>query len=232
MADQLCITSYNSTGTGLGTLEYMETLLLFSDILCVQEHFLLDSKDRKHSNTTKLRNKFKNHDMFIVPASKGNNQVSRGRGKGGLATIWNKSLTKYVKKIKCENYRIQATEFNLPQGPIVLINTYFPCDPRTSNFDDTELMTTLTTIQNIITQAGPAIIWLAGDLNCHFNRNTRFTNLVESFFLDLGLSFLWENLEDLNISDGVDYTYMNSQNGIEHFSTIDHFACPRKAFFQ
>ena len=230
MADQLCITSYNSTGTGLGTLEYMETLLLFSDILCVQEHFLLDSKDRKHSNTTKLRNKFKNHDMFIVPASKGNNQVSRGRGKGGLATIWNKSLTKYVKKIKCENYRIQATEFNLPQGPIVLINTYFPCDPRTSNFDDTELMTTLTTIQNIITQAGPAIIWLAGDLNCHFNRNTRFTNLVESFFLDLGLSLLWENLEDLNISDGVDYTYMNSQNGIEHFSTIDHFACPRRAF--
>ena len=45
MKDQICIT--NSTDSGLGTLEYMDTLLLFNDILCIQEHFLLVSKDRQ-----------------------------------------------------------------------------------------------------------------------------------------------------------------------------------------
>ena len=78
---------------------------MFSDILCLQEHFLQDSKDKKSSNTSKLRTKLNNHDMFIVPAVKSNSQISRGRGKGGLATIWNKALTKYVSKLDCENYR-------------------------------------------------------------------------------------------------------------------------------
>ena len=84
MTEQICITSFNSTGFGLAVQEYMETLLLFTDILCIQEQFLLDSKDKKHSNTNKLRNKFKNHDMFIVPAFKDNHQVSKGRGGKGV----------------------------------------------------------------------------------------------------------------------------------------------------
>ena len=68
-----------------------DTILLFSDILCIQEHFLLDSQDKKYSNTNKIRNKFgKDFDMFIVPAVKDNSQVTKGRGKGGLATLWTK----------------------------------------------------------------------------------------------------------------------------------------------
>ena len=83
--NDLCISSYNSTGFGLAAQNHMNSLLLFSDILCVQEHFLIDGKDKKHSNTSKLRTTFgNNHDMFIVPAVKVLNQVSRGRGKGGL----------------------------------------------------------------------------------------------------------------------------------------------------
>ena len=67
----LCITSYNSTGFGLAAQNYTKTLLLFSDILCMQEHFLLDSNDKKHSNTKKLVKQFgTNHDMYIVPAYK------------------------------------------------------------------------------------------------------------------------------------------------------------------
>ena len=78
----ICVTSYNSTGLGLGTIKFVETLLLFSNILCLQEHFLQDSGDKKHSNTNKLRKSFPNHDMFITPAFKADNRVSRGRAKG------------------------------------------------------------------------------------------------------------------------------------------------------
>ena len=97
--DNLAICSYNSTGFGLGAQNFIHKLLIFSDILCIQEHFLLDCNDKKYSNTDKMRAKFNDmHDMFIVPAKKDPTQVNRGRGVGGLAIIWKRSLTKYVEK--------------------------------------------------------------------------------------------------------------------------------------
>ena len=51
ITDSICITSYNSTGFGLGQQAYIETLSLFSDIVCIQEHFLLDAGDKKYSNS-------------------------------------------------------------------------------------------------------------------------------------------------------------------------------------
>ena len=131
VSTKLCITSYNSTGYGIAARNYIQTLVLFSDILCVQEHFLPSSKDKRHSNTNKLVNDFRdNHDMFIIPAFKNTDQVTKGRGQGGLATIWKKSLTKYVSKISTNNFRVQATKFTFPTCHLLVINAYFPCDPQ------------------------------------------------------------------------------------------------------
>ena len=55
---QICVTSYNSTGFSQSKIDFIQTLLLFTDIFCLQEHFLLTSKDRKHSNTDKIRKAF------------------------------------------------------------------------------------------------------------------------------------------------------------------------------
>ena len=86
--DSLCLCSYNSTGFGIPVQNFISSLLAFSDILCIQEHFLQDCNDKKVSNTNILRKKFDNEfDMFIVPAVKSCSQISRGRGAGGLATI-------------------------------------------------------------------------------------------------------------------------------------------------
>ena len=86
--NNLCITSYNSTGFGLHQQKYLKTLLLFFDILCVQEDFILDAKDKNHSNTNKIRKIFGNsHDMLVVPSFKDVKNVSKGRGKGGLSIM-------------------------------------------------------------------------------------------------------------------------------------------------
>ena len=144
LQEPLCVTSYNSTGFGIGVQQFISTLSLFSNIICLQEHFLLDNKEKKHSNTNKLRNSFSSkYDMFIVPATKGTQLVNRGRGKGGLATLWDKSLTKYVSLVKCSNFRLQATKFNFPNGTFLLLNTYFPCDPQQANFNETEVLNVL-----------------------------------------------------------------------------------------
>ena len=133
---------------------FIKTLTIFSDILCVQEHFLLDSGDKKHSNTNKLRTAFGDtHDMFIVPAFKENDVITRGRGKGGLVTMWKKCYTKYVTKIKCDNFRIQATKFNFPNAELLIINLYFMVDPQNNNFNDNELLSLLAEIDMIVTSS-------------------------------------------------------------------------------
>ena len=174
------ITSYNSTGFSLGTVKFIETLLSFSNIICLQEHFLQDAGDRKHSNTNKIRKSVPNHDMFINPEYKADNRVSRGRAKGGLATIWHPGLTKYVSKIKCDNFRFLGTQFSFPSGGLLIINSYFPCDPRTLAFDDSEILATLSDITNMIEAASCQNVLIAGDLNCHFARNGIFTNIVQA----------------------------------------------------
>ena len=184
-----------------------------------------------YSNTNKLRSRYNNtHDMFIVPAYKDYSQVCKGRGSGGLATMWNKNLTKYVSKVKCSNHRIQATKFSLPSGPLLVVNSYFPGDPRTENFDDTELLTLLTDIRLSVRESDCHNILLAGDLNCHFLRNNRFTNTVKNFLEDSSLIIFWENRgENQNIKN-VDYTHINTANKIPAFSSIDHFAGSQRVF--
>ena len=219
------MTSYNSTGFGIAAQSYIQTLLLFSDILCIQEHFLLDNKDKKHSNTNKLRNKFSNsYDMFIVPAYKENLQVSRGRGKGGLAMLWHKSLTKYVSRIKCNNYRLQATKFDLPSGALLVLNSYFPQDPRSSNFDDAEVLSLLTEIRSVIFESDCSNVLLCGDLNCHFPRQTEFTKLVNNYLDNMGLKIFWESSEENMKFEQIDYTHIHIVNQVAAYSTIDHFA--------
>ena len=69
------MTSINSGGLGLDRQNFIKTLNIFSDILCIQEHFqehfLLDAGGKKHSNTYKLKTLFcDTHDMLTNPAFK------------------------------------------------------------------------------------------------------------------------------------------------------------------
>ena len=63
-------------------------------------------------------------------------------------------------------------------------------------------------------------ILLAGDLNCHFARNTRFTRTVQTHLDDLNLTIFWENPYDK--IQAVDYTHHSVSNNISSVSTIDH----------
>ena len=187
----------------------------------------MDSQDRKYSNTDKIRKKFGNQfDMFIVPAAKDTKQVSKGRGKGGLVTLWNKSLTKYVSRVSSSNFRVQATKFTFPEASILVINSYFPCDPRVENFDDTEILNTLAEIVSIARRTDCPNIFLSGDLNCHFSRNNRFTNMVQNCLIgELGLTIMWQHpdRDSSHFIQEIDYTHLQMCNNVPTYSIIDHF---------
>ena len=66
-----------------------------------------------------------------------------------------------------------------------------------------------------------------GDINCHCQRKTSFTTVVENFFNELNFKIFWE-IEDLNLKEeynlqDVQYTYSQSVNNQLVKSTIDHF---------
>ncbi len=62
----VCVTSYNSGGLALDRQNFIKTLNIFSDILCIQEHFLLDAGGKKHSNTYKLKTLFGLQQFLIL----------------------------------------------------------------------------------------------------------------------------------------------------------------------
>ena len=222
---QLCVTSYNSTGFGQDKIDFMKTLLLFSDVLSVQEHFLLSSDDRKHSNTDKIRRAFgDNYDMFVVPAVKSNENVTKGRGKGGLFTLWKKGLTKYVSKVESSSYRLQATKFQFPSSNLLIINSYFMCDPG-GNFEENELMQLLAEVRRIIEVSRCQNISLQGDLNCDFSRQTPFVQIVRAFCEELDIESIWSHprQEGQCKIAAVSHTYCQLVENVARNSLVDHF---------
>lgn len=222
----ICITSFNSGGMGVDKQNYIKTLFLFSDVLCIQEHFLLNSGGKKHNNTHKLKQYFgDDYDMVINPASKSNLNITRGRGSGGLALLWRKNLTKYVSNIKSDNYRIQAVKFKFPEAELLVANLYFMVDPQVQNFDDTGLLETLAELERVIDVSECKNILLAGDINCDFARNTRFVDIVKDFINQRGLCVFWTMPDNDNSHriEEVKQTYSNTINGINYSSVIDHF---------
>ena len=169
-----------------------------------------------------MRERYKSHDLYIVHLVKDFTQVTRDRGSGGLATIWKKSLTKYVTKVDSNNPRIQATKFQLPECPMLVINSYFPCDPQIANSDLEELLILLSDIEKIIRDNAEVNIMLVGDFNCHFERQTRFTTCVQNWLMETNLISLWSH-EDPRIEE-VDFTFSKILNDAMVYSTIDHFA--------
>ena len=233
MAENICVTSYNSTGLSLHSISYIQTLLMFTDILCLQEHFLLNTGDRKHNNTDKLFKTFgDNYDMYIVPAIKDNSAVTRGQGSGGLCTMWKKCFTKYVSKVKCNNHRLRYSKFNFPTGKLLLFNTYFMCDPRINDFEDEPLLSLLEEIREKIVESQCSNILLSGDLNASFDQHTTFTTIIKNFFDEMNLTVFWLNQENEpgHVIGPVAYTHTHVRDGVAHYSTLDHFVSSQMVY--
>ena len=105
----------------------------------------------------------------------------------------------------------------------MLINGYFPCDTQSANFDGTELLKTLQDMKILIEASDCSNIFFAGDLNCHFERNNKFTKLIKNFIDEIPLNVLWNEVHrNENITE-VEFTYSFMNESNIYFSTIDHF---------
>ncbi len=118
--------------------------------------------------------------------------MDTGRGRGGLAQLALKNIAVGQARVKTKSPRIQAQILTFQTCKILWINTYMPCDPQLQLYDDTELLTTLNEIEEIITQSRNCDVIWAADMNWDTKRDNHFTRTLENFMKQIGVISIWE----------------------------------------
>jgi hypothetical protein len=212
--DKLIFLSYNSTGFNSQRSDFLANICDNLDrslcMISIQEHFLLEK------NKWKIESLLPDDVVvYTIGSFKNNTQVRRGRGIGGLAQIWPKSLDHLVTQLPVPNTkRVQGSLITLPMSKVLWINTYFPGDPGNDNLDEVELIKTLSGITWLIENTvHDHIIW-NGDINADFSRTTRHVNLVKEYYIKQQFTYAWQH-------HNIDFTYSSPDDS--SFSCIDHF---------
>jgi hypothetical protein len=141
--ETLVITSLNSRGFNVSKPPYINDVLVKSDVLSLQKHWLSESQLSVFCDL--------NPD-FLAHAISGINSdhILHGRPYGGCAILIRKSLDIHIKRVNCDSRRIIALLLTFKCVELLLINVYLPCE-RLSNSDDSyEFMLQLSYIADII----------------------------------------------------------------------------------
>ena len=142
-------------------------------IICNQENFLL------RGNGYKIKQCLPNARIIFKKAMKDN--MDCGRPKNGMFIAVPEEIKELVTDISPNHWRIQAVILQTVNNRILIINSYFPTDPKIADFDESELLTTLSTIESVLDENEyDDVVW-AGDINAEFSRNTHYTNVIQSF---------------------------------------------------
>ena len=76
----------------------------------------------------------KDFNSAFIPATKSQDNISRSRPSGGLGIFWRHSLDGVVTILNHPNSR--RAHGVVYDSKYLIVNTYFPVDPKTDNFDD------------------------------------------------------------------------------------------------
>ena len=209
---KVCIFSWNSRGFSQEKQNFAKQLVSTlvgnkTPILCNQENVLL------RENTYKICQTLPQFQVFVKPAVK--NSHNTGRPKNGMFIAIPAKIQGKIIDVSPEFYRVQAIKIQFITSCCLLINSYFPCDPRAGQ-EDPELLETLQTIRTVVEQSScRSVIW-AGDVNADFLRRTNHTERVREVVEELRLITAWDRFQ-------VDFTCLHEVAGQSHVAKIYHF---------
>ena len=177
-------------------------------ILCNQENFLL------RANSYKIKQTLKGAHVIIKSAEK--SAHDKGRPKNGMFIAVPADIKECITDVSPNHWRVQAAIIRTDGSNVLLINTYFPTDPKVNEFDSSELFTTLSAINELLQRKDyNSVVW-TGDINAEFCRKTAFTKHIASFIEKNNLTMGWDKFP-------VDFTHVHEMNDTSHTSIIDHF---------
>ena len=137
--------SYNLTGFNCMKAAWIRDLckVTSADFICIQEHF------KKSSSVNSLfKEQFPEYAPFIIPAYRDKCQDS-GRAIGGLAELSKRKYNVNHTQLSSKSFRVQAQLLSFPSTWLLWVNTYFPNDPLTIQFNDEELLEVLIELEDI-----------------------------------------------------------------------------------
>ena len=205
MAGSLTLVSYNMHGFNQGK-PMLSELCLNSDIICVQEHWLLPSN-------LNCFNEFNSH--FIGFSSSAMDSVAgrgilRGRPFGGVGVLVNRC---HAHKVKClataERFLILSVH------NVIIINVYLPvCKEQNGYIND--MSDIFSGISYVLDQYPDYSVIVAGDFNCDIVSDNIGCKLVAQFMVEHRLACCdkWCNKD-------IKYTYCHAS--LDSRSFIDHF---------
>ena len=128
-ATNIKLVSYNCRGLQLGTNCYyerleVEKLLIYYDIICLQETWL----SKQQEGDLKCMNK-----KFNAVANSPNDDsqgITVGRKKEGVAILWNSQLDTYITPHKYEYDWVVSIEIAHDNKRMFIFNVYLPCDKQ------------------------------------------------------------------------------------------------------
>lgn len=203
--------SYNSRGFDLIKQKYCNEILNIDTdsvpILCNQENFVL--KGNRHI----VQNALPGFHAFIKPATK---EQMEGRPANGMFIAVPEQLRNRCKDISPNHSRIQSLLLKTTETTIMIINAYFPLDPKKESYDyDPDLEDVLATIENLVDAHQCNCVVVVGDLNCDYRRQNGRVGRLKDFLSSNSMETAWETFQ-------VDYTHEFEKEGISYISTLDH----------
>ena len=142
--ESICIFSYNFRGFSEDKQDICKMVMLNSNnhfpILCNQENLLLQG------NRFKIKQCLPNAIIFCKKAVK---DSLEGRPKNEMFIAVPHEIGGLVTDASPNHWRVQAIVLKAGINRTLIINSYFPANPRTVNFDSTELQTTPSAIHGI-----------------------------------------------------------------------------------
>ena len=201
--------SYNSTGMNDFKAKWINDLIVTTkaSFIGVQEHF-------KTTNlTTSFDNWFPEHKHFAKPGHRELGQ-DKGRAKGGLLQLINKSMDIKVKPVKCENFRVQAQLLYFTKMTLLWINVYMPIDAQNLVADPLELIEVTNTIESIMDRNKFSDVIIQGDINGNPARQSAHSVHMHDFVTRIGLKSVWDKFN-------VNFTHIHTD--LKSTAVLDYF---------
>ena len=207
---KLRIYSYNTRGFDK-TKQLLCNETLHADntipIICVQENFVLKG------NTHIITKALPDFQVFVKPAKK---DKLEGRPANGMFIALPKELKLNAKDISPSNDRIQSIILETEDSNIMVVNVYFPPDPKTMNYNhDEKLEEVLATIEYMTEKEQCNNVIIVGDLNTDGKRKNGRVKRVKKFLEDNDLDSAWDTYH-------VDYTHEFEREDVTYTSILDY----------
>jgi hypothetical protein len=178
----LKVTSINIEGVR-NNMVYADKLFRESDIVCIQEHWLLSYDSQFLSTNPDYCSAVKCYDDSNPVAP-----THRPRGYAGVALVWKKDLDHAIKVQPDGSERVQVAQIICRDSvPCTIINSYMPAEGSLDS--SCTYSSILDEVYEITMKYSPhsTILWI-GDLNASFTRKKKTTNdkLFSEFCEEVG----------------------------------------------